>query len=78
MSNVREKLTECFRLVFPNLPESSIANASSTNVAEWDSLAMITLVQVIQEEFDVDIDLERLSDLDSYEALANYLTAMTR
>lgn len=75
MNDIREKLTNCFRTVFPALPQASIANASTTTVGAWDSLAGITLLQVIQEEFHVAIDLDQLADLDSFESLAEYLTA---
>jgi acyl carrier protein len=72
--DVRDKLMNCFRVVFSNLPESGIPNASVATVAAWDSVAGITLLQVISEEFQIDVDLDQLADLDSFEALAEYLS----
>ena len=42
-------------------------------MAEWDSLAAITLVAVIQEEFSVEIDVSVLYELDSFAAFQTYL-----
>jgi acyl carrier protein len=75
MSDVREKLKNCFRTVFPSLPEGSIPNASAATVRAWDSLAGITLLHVIEEEFQTIVDLDRLAELDSFESLAEYLSA---
>ena len=74
MSDTRDRLKSCFRTVFPNLPEASIASASAATVPAWDSLGSITLLQVIEEEFHTAIDLDRLADLDSFESLADYLS----
>jgi acyl carrier protein len=77
MSDVRKKLKNCFRTVFPGLPEDSIPNASTASVAGWDSVAGITLLNVIEEEFQIEVDFEKLAELNSFESLAEYLTRMT-
>lgn len=73
----KQKLTNCFRVVFPTLPETSIPSASVATVAAWDSIAAITLLHVIEEEFQIEVDLERLAELNSFEALAAFLTTST-
>ena len=73
MTDVRQRLTNCFRVVFPNLPEANIPKSTPGTVPAWDSLAAITLLQVVQEEFQVEIDLERLGELDSFQAMEDYL-----
>lgn len=73
--NLREKLKSCFQTVFPDLSEADIKRASVTTVAAWDSVAGITLLHVVGEEFQIDIDLDRLAELDSFESLAGYLSA---
>jgi acyl carrier protein len=75
MNDVRKKLTNCFRVVFPDLPEASIPTASVATVVAWDSVAAITLLQVVEEEFQREVDLEQLADLNSFESLVNYLSA---
>ena len=56
----------CFRVVFPDLPEAEIPSASQETVAAWDSVAAITLLNVVEEEFGVEMDLDELADLDSF------------
>ena len=55
MPEVKERLKECFKTVFPNLGVDEIPRASSASVATWDSLATVTLVSIIEEEFGVTI-----------------------
>ena len=73
-ATVKEKLTRCFRTMFPSLPEASIPRASTNTVSAWDSLAAITLLRLVEEEFDTEVDLAKLGDLNSFESLAEYLT----
>lgn len=72
---VTDKLRSCFRAVFPMLPEASIPSASVATVAAWDSIAAITLLHVIEEEFQTEIDIDELAELDSFESLASFLLA---
>jgi len=76
MSDLRDQLSQCFRSVFPNLPESDIATASVETVRDWDSVAAITLLQVIEERFQRPMDLDRLGEFDSFEALVGYLSGI--
>jgi len=75
MDETQKRLTNCFRLVFPDLPEAEIPSASQETVAAWDSVAAITLVNVIEEEFGVEVDLDDLAELDSFSKVSNYLQA---
>jgi acyl carrier protein len=73
MNDTRERLADCFRTVFPTLPPDSVYTASQSKLAEWDSVAAITLVNVIEEEFEIELDLEALSELTSFDLVLNYL-----
>ena len=73
MPEIDERLTRCFASVFPTLSPAGIRSASVESVAAWDSLAAVTLVAVLEQEFDTQIDLMELPDLTSYEAVRNYL-----
>jgi acyl carrier protein len=73
MDDVRERLSDCFRVVFPELPQERIANASPETVAEWDSVAALTLMSVVEEEFALQIDLDDLADMASFESFYSYL-----
>jgi acyl carrier protein len=67
MSNdIEKRLKECFRIVFPDLPEGQISSASQATVSAWDSIATVTLVNMIDQEFGIELDLDRLSELDSF------------
>jgi len=63
----------CFEVVFPDLPKENIPGASTTTVATWDSVAAITLMNVVEEEFGLEMDLDDLANLDSFERLCSYL-----
>ena len=71
--NIQESLINCFNTVFPELNYDDIPNASTDSVAAWDSLAAITLISVIEEEFSVSIAPENFEHLTSFEAINQYL-----
>ena len=73
MDDTRTRLTGCFQLVFVDMPEAEVASASQATVAEWDSVAAITLVNVIEDEFGVELDPDDLADLDSFEKVCSYV-----
>ena len=75
MDMIRSRLTGSFAAVFPPLPPEEIPGASQSTVAAWDSIAAINLVNVIEEEFAIQLDLEAASDLDSFERISEYLAA---
>jgi len=73
MDETRQRLTSCFQVVFPDMPQEQIATASTATVANWDSVAAITLMNVVEDEFGLEMDLDDLADLDSFEKLHLYL-----
>jgi acyl carrier protein len=73
MDNLRSRLVRCFETVFPDLPESEIPTASQQALSNWDSVAAITLANVIEDEFAFQLDFEDLADLDSFERIHAYL-----
>lgn len=73
MPDIASRLTATFQTVFPDLPESQIPSASTSTVAMWDSVAAITLANVVEEDFQVEIDFDDLADLDSYSRILEYL-----
>jgi acyl carrier protein len=74
MADVETRLVGCFRAVFPDLSEADIRLASQGQLAQWDSVAAITLVNVIEEEFRTEIDYDRLPELDTFSKVLEYLT----
>lgn len=63
------KLVCCFHAVFPDLNVAQIRSAATTSLPAWDSVAMISLLNVIAEEFGIDIDWEKLDEITSYTAI---------
>jgi acyl carrier protein len=73
MPDVDHRLTRCFASVFPGLSPDEIRAASFASVPAWDSLAAVTLVALLEQEFDIQIDIMELPELTSYDAVRRYL-----
>lgn len=71
--SMNARLANCFQVVFPQLPAAAIPSARQDSVEAWDSVAAITLISVIEDEFQVTVDLERMLDLTSFAAFLAYL-----
>ena len=77
MEKSRERLAECFRVVFPTLKDNAeIFAATRTTVPEWDSVAAIVLVNVLEEEFQIEMDFDILGDLTSFDLVLDYLKSV--
>ncbi len=73
MDALKEKLAACFAAVFPNRRAEEILSATRESIEEWDSLAAISLLTLIQQEFHTDIDLFELEELGSFQLLLDHL-----
>jgi acyl carrier protein len=73
MSDVTGRLVTCFSAVFPRLGLEEVPDATTEGVAEWDSLASLTLVAVIEEEFGLTVDDLDLPELGSFSAFDEYV-----
>jgi len=73
MGDYGTRLRQCFSVVFPSIGSDDIPNASVRNVAEWDSMANINLLCVIEEEFEIEIPTGDLETLTSFNAILAYL-----
>jgi len=47
-------------------------------MADWDSVAQVTLLTVIGEEFGIEIDFEEFEGATSFEEIANRIAAHVR
>lgn len=66
MTEIESRVARCFGNVFPDLPESDRPRASQASLASWDSVAHITLISAVSEEFGIDLEDE------SYESLSSF------
>ena len=70
---VKEKLLKCFSAVFPELSPAAIESATIENTSGWDSIAQVTLLTLIGEEFAIEVDFDRFSSAVSF---AEFVAAM--
>jgi acyl carrier protein len=73
MSEEDDRLVRCFASVFPTLSEGEIRASDVVPLFDIDSLAGVTLVTLIDQEFGVDVDLPDLLELGSFEAISQFL-----
>lgn len=73
MAELRDRLVRCFFSVFPALTEEEIRAVNVELLSNMDSLVVVTLVALIDEEFGVDIDVDGLLELGTFEAIQEYL-----
>lgn len=73
MPDVETRLVGCFLAVFPQLNETEVRGASQEKLEQWDSVAAITLVNVIEEEFSTQVDYDHLPNLDTFAKILEYL-----
>ena len=70
---LKNRLVECFAVLFPRLSREQIPAATHESVEEWDSLASVTLLSMVQEEFQIEVDLTDLERFLSFAATLAYL-----
>ncbi|MBV8819468.1 MAG: acyl carrier protein [Acidobacteriaceae bacterium] len=75
MDETYERLVRCFERIFPDLDPNAIPGANTKNTAAWDSIAQVTLVSLIGEEFGIDIDFEEFEEATSFDAVLQVVRA---
>lgn len=73
MSELDDRLARCFASVFPTLSEGEIRSSHVAPLFDVDSLAAVTFVTLIDQEFGVNVELSDLLELGSFEAIAQFL-----
>jgi acyl carrier protein len=66
--DIERRVCECFRNVFPGVPAEQIPELRQELVADWDSVAHVTLLASLAEEFAIEIDFEAAQDMMSVPA----------
>ena len=72
MPDLETRLLRCFESVFPGLTPDEI-RISNSEQGTWDSLSLVTLVAVVQEEFGVEILDGEIANIDSFAGFRAYL-----
>lgn len=73
MDERKIRLENCFLAVFPELPSNEISSATSATVPSWDSVAGVTLMAVVEEEFGITIQTDDLAIFTSFQGFLGYL-----
>jgi acyl carrier protein len=73
MDDKQIRLAGCFLAVFPELSTDRITESSSISVKNWDSVAGVTLLAVVEEEFGITIEANDLARFNSFNGFLKYL-----
>jgi acyl carrier protein len=73
MNDIKIRLVSCFQTVFPDLAEAVVLTASQESLSAWDSVASLTMVNVIEEEFGIEVDFDALVDLNTFDRIYQYV-----
>ena len=76
MHDAQGRLINCFSAVFPDLSDEEIPGSSVATVEGWDSMASITLLTVVEEEFGFEIEPQEMAELLSFELILAYVRAI--
>jgi acyl carrier protein len=72
-TGTRDRLTQCLSAYFSGLSAEEIPRASMATVGEWDSMASVTLIAIVGEEFGFEVPPEDYEKFVSYELILDYL-----
>jgi acyl carrier protein len=69
-----DHLMRCFASAFPVASRDEIRTAKTFEaIPGWDSLRMVNLLAVLDDEFGIQIDLPELLDVEPFDAVKKYL-----
>jgi acyl carrier protein len=78
MKNYQEVLLSCseiFKIVFSDPHLSVGAATSASDIAEWDSLAQITLLMSMEQTFEIQFSLDEVEDLQNVGEIVELILA---
>jgi len=73
MNDIQTRVSQCFANVFPGVAPADLQSASAESLARWDSVAHVTLLAAIGEEFSLDISPDDFDELTSYKLILDYV-----
>ncbi len=73
MMTIESRVSHCFQSVFPDLGAGDLMRASQAGVPQWDSVAHVTLLSAICEEFQIELDDESFESLTSYSLIVDFV-----
>ena len=73
MNDITARVSQCFLNVFPDLATTDLPRASQAGLPQWDSVAHVTLLSAISEEFNIELDDESFELLTSYPLVLDFV-----
>jgi len=73
-----DRLSKCFAVYFSGLSPEEIPRASMATVGEWDSMASVTLIAIVAEEFAIEVAPEDYAKFVSFDLILDYLQNVAR
>lgn len=67
MEEIDQRVLECFRAVFPTLTDEELTGLEQAQQPAWDSLASLSLITVIEEEFDLMLDDSDIPEMNTFQ-----------
>ena len=67
------RLLNCFSAVFPDAGEDELRSAAMGATESWDSMASVTLVSLVEEEFGVQVAPDDLEHFVSFRQVLGYV-----
>jgi acyl carrier protein len=75
MNEMETRLAACFKSVLPDLPLAEIQKTDPDSLEGWDSVAIVTLFAVIEEEFGIEISIDDVNSDYSFQGILNCIKA---
>jgi len=73
MDETKELLIKCFSAVFPQLRTGDIPQATPESVKGWDSVATVTLLAMLEQEFSIEVDFTAVEEFGSFPSILAYI-----
>ena len=77
MDELRSRLLKCFSAVFPDVGSQGLDEMTKHPPKEWDSMAMLLLFTIVEEEFNLRVDHDAFRNGLSFGLLLDYLNTNT-
>ena len=66
VDDVERRVLQCFSVVFDAVPREQLVELRHEDSADWDSVAHVTLLALLAEEFAFEIDFEAAQEMTSF------------
>jgi acyl carrier protein len=73
MTTIASRVSQCFQNVFPDIAADDLPSASQAALPQWDSVAHVTLLSAICEEFQIELDDDSFESLTSYVLVVDFV-----